>query len=338
MVMCTHFTYLLTAHPGAWGFASTGVDLFFVLSGFVFAPYLFGKPLRVVPHLIRRFFRLYPLYLCALLLYAFLKLPPASAWDHFGVHLVMAHTASSLEIAGFYNAAFWSLPPEVEYYLLLPLLAWAAARSPFIGLLLASAAMHMLLVAATPPDEQGVTARAIATVHAPGLLIEFMLGSMAYAMAHSTSGAKWASHRLVLGFVVLAGMVGLFAVYVAPVTGTSSKPPLWIGGNMGVGAALGYALVVSALARPALLARPSFTGWSAPWLVLMGQLSYGVYLFHNAAPQLLSRAVPGLTGAWAALASTAITLCIALAAHRMVERPMRNFGRRIASGGLPTGQ
>ena len=35
----------------------------------------------------------------------------------------------TLEIANFYNPAFWSLPPEVEYYLLLPLLAWFSVRA-----------------------------------------------------------------------------------------------------------------------------------------------------------------------------------------------------------------
>jgi len=133
LVMATHYTALITSEAGLWGFASTGVDLFFVLSGYVFAPYLFGKSLRLVPHLIRRFFRLYPLYLVALLLYVVLRLPAASAWDHFAAHLFMAHTFSSLEVAYFYNAAFWSLPPEVEYYLLLPLLAWAATRLGSVG-------------------------------------------------------------------------------------------------------------------------------------------------------------------------------------------------------------
>src|SRR4051812_14362325 len=123
MVVTVHYARFLTADAGAWGVASTGVDLFFVLSGYVFAPYFFGKPLEMVPHLVRRFFRLYPLYVCALLTYVVLKLPDPSAWRHFWAHLFMLHTLGSLAIAFFYNPAFWSLPPEVEFYLLLPVLA-----------------------------------------------------------------------------------------------------------------------------------------------------------------------------------------------------------------------
>ena len=201
LVMATHYTYMLTPHAGLWGFASTGVDLFFVLSGYVFAPYFFAKPLSLRPHLIRRFFRLYPLYLCALLLYVGLHVPTSAAWDHFGVHLLMGHTLTSLAIANFYNPAFWSLPPEVEYYLLLPLLAWLSSqqrlgRFRFVGLVLLAATMHLVLVAVASPDETGATARAIATIHLPGVLVEFMLGSLAYAVVRRDTRGVTAMLRL----------------------------------------------------------------------------------------------------------------------------------------------
>ncbi len=324
MVLVTHYAPLLAAPSGAWGFASTGVDLFFVLSGAVFAPYLFGRPLQLLPHLIRRFFRLYPLYLCALLLYAALRLPAANAWEHFGTHLVMGHTLQSLELAHFYNAAFWSLPPELEYYLLLPLLAWCATRIGFGWLLAAATAMHLLLVAAASPGE-GVSARAVATIHAPGLLVEFMLGSLAYALAASPQPGLAALWRLLAGLLVLAATGWLFASQVAPVNGQAQTPPAWIGGNIGMAAALGYALVVSALTRP----QRRSAGWFTPGFVLMGQLSYGVYLFHNAAPQLLARWLPSVTGAAAVLVCTCATLLAAWAAHRAVERPLRRFGRAL---------
>ena len=335
MVMATHYIQLLTREPGLWGFASTGVDLFFVLSGYVFAPYLFGRSLQIAPHLIRRFFRLYPLYVCALLLYVGLRLPAASAWDHFAVHLAMGHTLASLQIANYYNAAFWSLPPEVEYYLLLPLLAWGAARGRwsgqrFVWLLLLAAAAHLLLVAAAVPDE-GISARRIATIHVPGVLIEFMWGSMAYALLQRADGARARAWRLVLGLLVLAGMAALFNAHIAPVGGSGGEPPPWIGGNIGFGAALGYALLVSALAGAGRQPPPA---GARPWLrssfLFMGQLSYGVYLFHNAAPQLLRRALPDLAGLAAVAACAAITLLLAWAAHHAIERPLRNYGRRLS--------
>ena len=330
MVMATHFTYLVTPHAGLWGFASTGVDLFFVLSGFVFAPYLFGKPLYAGPHLIRRFFRLYPLYLCALLLYVVLRLPSGSAWDHVGVHLFMGHTLSSLAIANFYNPAFWSLPPEVEYYLLLPALAWAASRFRFVWPLVLATALHLLLVAAASPEEKGITARAIATVHLPGLLIEFMFGSLAYAMARGNLCLRSQRVRFFLGLLVVAGMAFMYLALIASVNGVSKTPPLWIGGNFGMGVALGYALVVSALAGPKGQPAGRLVLGLTPLFSVMGQLSYGVYLFHNAAPKLLDRILPGILGASAVLGCVGITFLLAFAAHHAIERPLRNYGRQLS--------
>ena len=235
----------------------------------------------------------------------------------------MGHTLTSLAVAGYYNAAFWSLPPEVEYYLLLPLLAWGAARWRWLGLLLLAAAMHLLLVAAAVPNE-GVTPRVIATVHLPGLLVEFMLGSMACVLAKG--GAKWL--RLLLGVLVLAGTAALYLHFVAAVNGVAQTAPLWVGGNIGLGAALGYALLVSVLAGP--------QGWSTgpsrltPTLLLMGELSYGVYLLHNAAPQILARLLPGTAGGLALLLCTGLTLLLAWLAHHGIEKPLRNYGRGLS--------
>ena len=347
MVMATHYTYLLTPQAGLWGFASTGVDLFFVLSGYVFAPYFFGKPLGLRSHLIRRFFRLYPLYLFALLLYISLHVPAAAAWDHFWVHLFLGHTLASLEIANFYNPAFWSLPPEVEYYLLLPLLAWASTRHRcgrfgFVWLVLLAAFMHLALVAAASPDEKGITARAIATVHVPGLLIEFMLGSVAYAMVRRDASGRAALMRLALGLLVLSAMGFIFANHVAPVDGVARTVPLWIGGNIGLGAAVGYALIVSGVAstpQGAASQVKNRLAWSPRWctkasfqpiFLVMGELSYGVYLFHNAAPQILGRILPAVSGGTAVVACTAITLSMAFVAHHAIEKPMRAYGRRLS--------
>lgn len=74
MVVFAHYYALTDINPGLLTFSFSGVDLFFVISGFVFAPYIFGKKFIVIPFLIRRFFRIYPLYLAALLFYVILHL------------------------------------------------------------------------------------------------------------------------------------------------------------------------------------------------------------------------------------------------------------------------
>ncbi|MBK9234600.1 MAG: acyltransferase [Rhodoferax sp.] len=232
LVVATHYAYMLSSQPGAWGFASTGVDLFFVLSGYVFAPYFFGRKLSVWPHLIRRFFRLYPLYVAALLLYVALKLPDGGAWRHFGVHLFMGHTLRSTEVAFYYNPAFWSLPAEVEYYLLLPLLVWLVARVRFLGLLLGSIALHMALLATAEPGEPATSARAIALVHAPGLLVEFLFGSAAHWAAARYPGKAAAWLRLLLGVCGLLLVAWAYGSLIAPGSTPVAAASLWVSGNI----------------------------------------------------------------------------------------------------------
>jgi len=323
MVVTVHYARFVTGDAGAWGVASTGVDLFFVLSGYVFAPYLSGKPLEMVPHLVRRFFRLYPLYVCALLTYVVLKLPDPSAWRHFWSHLFMLHTLGSLDVAFFYNPAFWSLPPEVEFYLLLPLLGLLMRRLRFAWLLLAALAMHLALVALAQPGE-ATTARAIATVHLPGLLIEFCLGALAWKLARDYRSPGAARARLFLGLAWLVGVTVVYGLVVAPRNGVADSA--WVGGNVGLAAAVGYAAVVSALANRG----DAIVGWRLRACLVAGQLSYAIYLFHNAAAQLLKKLWPQAAGWTAVAASLAITLLVAFALHHALEAPARNFGRQLS--------
>lgn len=326
MVLTTHFAYMLTSKPGSWGFASTGVDLFFVLSGFVFAPYFFGKELAVGRHLVRRFFRLYPLYVAALFLYAVLKLPEGGDWRYFITHLLMGHTLRSTDVAFFYNPAFWSLPAEVEYYLALPLLVWLARFAGLAGLLAGAGGLHMLLLAVADPGEPANSARAIAMVHAPGLLVEFLLGSASYWAARCYPGMVATWTRLLLGLCWLLTVAVAYAALIASDPGPIPSASIWVSGNIGVAAAVGYAAVVSAMV---CLGR-SINVATRRLFLLMGQLSYGVYLFHNAAPKLMAVVAAPAAGLLALLLALAITFLMAWVTHHAIERPLRHYGRELS--------
>lgn len=323
LVMAAHFSALFSSDPALLNvakFATTGVDLFFVLSGFVFAPYLLGRPLALLPHLIRRFFRLYPLYLLALLAYVIAREPAATAWVHFPAHLLMAHTTESLEIAFYYNPAFWSLPPEVEFYLLLPLLArWGGIRTLVLTLAL-SLFIREWLFLTTTGSVAAPGWREFAAVHLPGLLCEFALGAAAYVLADRTA-IRTRAWPLAVGLCLLALVVTIFATGNDAVTS-----PAWIRGHISLIAATGYAFVVVSLANR----RPDGASIRRSLLLTAGHLSYGVYLFHNLAPPLVQRAFPGLQGPSLGCAAIALTLLLALVAHYLLERPLRSFGRRLA--------
>ena len=307
-------------------FAFTGVDLFFVLSGFVFAPYLWGKPLPLLAFGIRRFFRIYPAYLLALGVYVALKLQAGHAPLYLWEHLTFTQVQSR-EMAFYYNPPFWSLPAEVEFYLLLPLLAWALARRPWLWGALAVGALLMRLVLGWSGDSAGQSLPWLLTYHLPGLLLEFLLGALAWRVCERGLGGL---ARLALG---LAGMVGwvLLALLFARLgdAGLDATP---LKGQMSWLAALCFACMVTASLGRANQPTPS-PGWSslALWA---GRLSYGVYLFHIAALHLLQPFGALLSSSFPqglAMATALLTLAMAWLCYRFWEEPWRRWGRARAS-------
>ncbi|MBO9728437.1 MAG: acyltransferase [Chitinophaga sp.] len=141
------YHYRMFAHP-QWvddviGFGWTGVDLFFVLSGFLISSQLFeqmakGKAISLPEFFIKRFFRIIPPYLLVLAIYVFIpafhereQLPPLWKFltftQNFGLDIKTDGTFSHV----------WSLCVEEHFYLLLPLVltglvAWKVARKGWI--------------------------------------------------------------------------------------------------------------------------------------------------------------------------------------------------------------
>ncbi len=315
-------------------FAFTGVDLFFVLSGFVFAPVLLQRPVQSLPaYALRRMLRIYPAYLAALALYVGLAWQAGRPLLHVPEHLFMGHLQSR-EMAFYYNPAFWSLPVEVEFYALVPLLgAWmargrvAAWQPPgrwqhWRWPLLCLVALTMRLVVLGQADSTAQNFAYVLLNHAPGLLVEFFLGAWVWQRAQRplVRSQAWA-----WGVGGLAGWCVLAMLFVQ----LRATVPAWLLGQLGLLAAACFAALLLASLQlpqtgtqpgPALLA-------TARW---GGRLSYSLYLLHMAwlAPALAwAGRWGGGTGSALALAGL-LACCLAL--HWCIEEPARRWGRSRA--------
>ena len=143
MVMVFHFV----GHHGepraivqASVIGQTGVDLFFVLSGFLITRILLAS--RQSEHYFRSFYarrtlRIFPLYFGFLAIYFFLlpllfgePIPPAPTqlWSWFYLENV-PQTFVSLRTSG--PGHFWSLAVEEHFYLIWPLLVFSLSRRGF---------------------------------------------------------------------------------------------------------------------------------------------------------------------------------------------------------------
>jgi peptidoglycan/LPS O-acetylase OafA/YrhL len=125
------FHYQFFGHPD-WekniaGFGWTGVDLFFVLSGFLISGQLFstiakGKAISVKEFFVKRFFRIIPPFLFVLILY--FNFPALSEWGHLApAWRYLTFTLNfgfDLKKYGTFSHD-WSLCVEEQFYLILPL-------------------------------------------------------------------------------------------------------------------------------------------------------------------------------------------------------------------------
>lgn len=134
--------YSLFDRAAAWlsiplPFLDSAVMLFFIVSGFcIHYPYAASdRSLELTSYSIRRFFRIYPPYLAAvlfsLLIEGFLSLHLQQEVSSPGT---MLKTLFMLQNYGqdagqlFSNVSLWSLPVEVELYLVYPLFYWLFRR------------------------------------------------------------------------------------------------------------------------------------------------------------------------------------------------------------------
>ena len=311
-------------------FAHTGVDLFFVLSGFVFAPYLWGKALSPWAFAIRRFFRIYPAYVLALAVYIGLKLQAGHAPLYVWEHLTFWHVQSR-EMAFYYNPPFWSLPAEVEFYLLLPLLAWGLRQWRWSWAVLLAIATAVRMVLGHAGDQASQDAAYILNFHLPGIGVEFLLGALAWRVSNMYLTWVW---RLLL---VLSGLVGWWALAVwFGQVGDAGVESSALKGQMGVLAALCFApMVAGSLGGkdlPALSTSALIRTWQA-FAMWAGKLSYGVYLFHMAALQLVQPWQEALTAYFPLghqCLAVLLTLLMAWVCHVLWEEPWRRWGRRKA--------
>ncbi|WP_259070532.1 acyltransferase family protein [Mucilaginibacter sp. X4EP1] len=128
------FHYQFFGHP-AWennvaGFGWTGVDLFFVLSGFLIAGQLFntiarGEIISMSEFFIKRFFRILPPFLVILTLY--FAFPYLREWGHLSpLWRYLTFTLNfGLDLKKYGTFSHdWSLCVEEQFYLVLPLILW----------------------------------------------------------------------------------------------------------------------------------------------------------------------------------------------------------------------
>ena len=341
MVLVWHYGLMQTtvAPNGALWFCArallltwSGVNLFFVLSGFLIVGILLDQScasnyFRIF--YLRRACRILPLYLLLLAIFISCIATGISTYPRF--RWLFSNSMPLWSYAAFVQNFFmgirndfggnvlsvtWSLAVEEQFYLLIPLLIYVLPRRLVFVVLLG-----------------GVLAAPVFRYNLPGLLslvstpscADALLSGACLAMlvrsARFLAVAREHQDKLLVGcFIFLAGAVVMTVAEASLVSGLAH---IWLAGLYTLLILVTYLNVHPGLGR--LL--------SQPVLVWFGRLSYGIYLFHEPVqglfygllrgrdPNIIETSDIPITGL-----SLVVTLLLATLSYRYLESPILKLG------------
>lgn len=296
-----------------WGPGVAGVAMFFLISGYVI-PLSVGPRLRLGPFLIRRLFRIYPLYLVTLSL---LVLAGGTGflprWADMAAASPARWLANVLLVQDFvgqpaFLGVSWTLIIELIWYGLFAgsLMVFGNRAGDRLAL-----AVPLLLLALA-----GLSMAA-------GVRLPLGRPTMIYAAILGYQFFRW--HRGDLSTPVLQRALLMFLAVTFIVTGVAfgvfRHPHVTLAQAMGP-------WLAAPLLFGAIMAWGRDWSWlAAGWLPRLGAASYSLYLLHPVAIAAAEQWLPTLRLPAAML----LSLGLAMAGYRWVERPGIALGRAVAA-------
>jgi peptidoglycan/LPS O-acetylase OafA/YrhL len=308
-----------------------GVDLFFVLSGFLITTLLLEErqetgTVSLKAFYVRRALRLLPalvaMLAAMLVLVAVFDAPGVAANARTSAVMTLLYSSNwfmaykEFPFPGL--SATWSLSVEEQFYLVWPLLLITLLKLPPRGRvavvaagMLLSAALRALLWKTTGSFERVFFG---SDTHADGLLAGALAGLLL------SQGWVPPSRLLKLAAHVVLGVLFLFLYW-----GWLADDYVLVGGlfllNLGM-----TALVVALVRDPGPLLLGFFEFGPLAWL---GRISYGVYLWHMVVFGFSGR-LPLLKRAGSWPLSIALTIAVAALSFYLLERPLLRLKRRFS--------
>ena len=360
MVFATHYLDL----PWGW----TGVNVFFVLSGFLITGILYdtrGQPHRVANFYLRRTLRIFPLYYGLMLLLVLLYpifhwrwswawliwpaylgnlaryLPPSAPGSPFAL-LDFAQPVSrafpSVQLA---FGHFWSLCVEEQFYLVWPWVVFGIGhRRGLIRICAAGLiALPLLRVLANHTLPQATLDNAVLITATPLPFDALLLGALVALLRRSS----WAPSVLPVARIGFAAIAASFLLWLAlnPAARHIAPPYAYPSGTFTWGLTLIDALSACTIVMAIEYGSVTFRLFNLRPLRWLGRISYGAYVFHDILHGQIARLVEHYTGHWrfpTAVLGLASTLLFAWASFRWFESPFIALKDRWTLRSTPTEQ
>ena len=297
-VLSVFVAHILPPSTTALNLGHAGVLLFFVHTSNVLMRSLRRRGDSWAQFMIRRCFRIYPLAIVAVLLYELLAIGnvgpqgPASATTLLADATLTQNLFHAISIP----AVLWSLPYEIQMYLLLPAIFYFVSRRRYSGVDIIATWTSIFFVFTV-----GVLLLPISVVNLIRFVPCFLAGVMAFALPDRRYlPPVFLPALLLLGLVAYAFVSDfLFSAWLlCCLTG------------------LGLPLVREFSARPV-----------ASSCAFIAKYSYGIYLFHSIFMALLLHRLGTPVGAVSAFALTVLGSYLAF---HLLERRLTVLGGRIS--------
>jgi len=309
-----------------------GVDLFFVLSGFLITGILLGQVDRSGGIAFAQFFtrrarRLLPalyLMLIAVCGWALFVAAPEEIGDLRGAALAALFYVANWFFILTGQSYFadmqgpspvehtWSLAIEEQYYLVWPVLLLPSVRKLSPRLIAAVLAVLILVSVALMAWTYDAGDPSVAYFGTFTRIHELLVGAL----------LAWLVHRGITLPIAWwwTGWITLIGVLVMMATVSDLSPLYYRGGSLIFSALVAWLLL--SLASPSNGLGPGRVFSLAP-LVWIGLISYGIYLWHWPLILWLTPVRTGLDGPALAVLRIAVTVAVAAASYYVVERPIR---------------
>jgi peptidoglycan/LPS O-acetylase OafA/YrhL len=310
-----------------------GVDLFFVISGFVIGLsaiklYRDGVSDYRWTFMRRRLARIVPLYVLTGAAFLVLVRPAMLqlSWEklsiQIGSHLLFLHNLHPW-LHSAIDGPNWSVAAEMQFYVLailaVPLLSRIDLRVLFVGGLLVAWGFRALAFWSTR-DAGNPNVTFVYATQVPSMLDAFAIGICIARLYLDGTIRRWTQRR---GTLMLLATAGVFAVALHFAwTRFWAQPDYW--GNVWMVVFWRSALALTFGALVLLAAQlPDLTRFrpSLP-LYYLGEISYGIYLWHL--PVILSLKASGVAATgWEMLAMTfACVIALSALTWHLFERPL----------------
>ena len=327
-------------HAGFPGFRAgfIGVDIFFVISGFLITTILFDEIMNGRFSLARFYERRIRRILPALFLVMLLCLPFAWMWmlpdgiENFGQSIVatllfsnnilLTLTTGYWDLAGEFKPLLhtWSLGVEEQYYLFFPIVLvaiwWGARRSLLPALAVLMLVSFALFLA---PHYIDLAERQTAAVfyNLPTRAWQLLMGGIAAILVYRAGGLATRPSAPALSLV---GLVMVILSLFVPLPDSLHVTLRTVIGTVGATLLVTFAATLNLSGR--VLANRGF--------VMIGVISYSVYLFHQpliAFTRIYVAEEPGML----LTIPVVLTFACAILSYRFVEKPFRD--RNVLSTG-----